>query len=77
MLCTVTLPSMVTVESRLNEFQGVSIFDEPRVGAPKTAITQDNTTKKHDLVLVDCWLKVPQITETVGVSKNRVGHNPA
>ena len=69
-------PSMATVKNWFNEFQRgrTSVFDEPRAGAPKTATTEDNMTKIHDLVLADRRLKVREIAETVGISKDRVGH---
>jgi len=73
MLCMVTLllrrrPSKIGLTS----FNVV--FDEPRPGAPKTATTEDNVTKIHDLVLADCRLKIREIAETEGMSKDRVGH---
>jgi len=52
----------------------MSVFDEPSPGAPKTATTDDSVTKIHDLVLADRRLKIREIGETVGMSKNRVGH---
>jgi len=69
-------PSMATVKNWFNEFQRgrTSVFDEPRPGAPKTATTEDNVTKIHDLVLADRRLKRREIAETVGMSKDRVGH---
>jgi len=69
-------PSMATVKNWFNEFQRgrTSVFDEPRPGAPKMATTEDNVTKIHDLVLADRRLKVREIAETVGISKDRVGH---
>jgi len=47
-------PSMATVKNCYNEFQRgrTSVFDEPRPGAPKTATTEDNVTKIHDLLLL-------------------------
>jgi len=64
-------PSMVTVKNWFNEFlRGRrSVFDEPRPGAPKTATTEDNVTKIHDLVLADRRLRIREIAETVGTSK--------
>ncbi|XP_014485173.1 PREDICTED: uncharacterized protein LOC106749835 [Dinoponera quadriceps] len=38
------------------------------------ATTEDNVTKIHDFVLADRRLKVREIAETVGISKDRVGH---
>jgi len=40
---------------------------------PKTAFTEDNVTKIHDLVLADRRLKIREIAETY-MSKDRVGH---
>ncbi|XP_043258450.1 uncharacterized protein LOC122400837 [Colletes gigas] len=67
---------MATVKNWFNEFQRgrTSVFDEPRPGVPKTATTEDNVKKIHDLVLADRRLKVREIAETVGISKDRVGH---
>jgi len=67
---------MATVQNWFNEFQRgrTSVFDEPRPSAPKTATTEDNVTKIHDPVLADRRLKIPKIAETVGMSKDRVGH---
>jgi len=69
-------PSMATVKNWFNEFQRgrTSVFDEPRPGAPKTATTEANVTKIHDLVLADRRLKIREIAKTVGMSKDRVGH---
>ena len=68
--------SLATVKNWFNEFQRgrTSVFDEPRPGAPNTATTEDNVTKIHDLVLADRRLKVREIAEGVGISKDRVGH---
>lgn len=68
--------SMATVKNWFNEFQPgrTSAFEEPRSGTPKTATTEDKGTKIHDLVLVDRRVKVREIAETVGISKDRVGH---
>jgi len=59
-------PSMATIKNWFNEFQRgrTSVFDS----------TEDNVTKVHDLVLADCRLKIREIVETVGMSKDRVGH---
>jgi len=62
--------------NEFNEFQRgrTSVFDVPRPGAPKTATTEDNVTKLHDLVLADRRLKIREIAEAVGLSKDRVDH---
>lgn len=48
-------PSLATVKNWFNVFQRgrTSVFDDPRSGDPKTATTEDNVTKIHDLVLAD------------------------
>ena len=38
------------------------------------ATTEDNVTKIHDLVLADRWLKVREIAEMVGISKDCMDH---
>jgi len=67
---------MPTVKNWFNEFQRgrTSVFIKSRPGAPKTATTEDNVTKIHDLVLADRRLKILEVAETVGMSKKRVGH---
>jgi len=69
-------PSMATVKNWFNEFQRgrTSVFDEPRPGTPKTDTTEDNVTQIHDLVLADRRLKIREIAEIVGMSKDRVAH---
>lgn len=48
------------------------VFYKPHSGAPKTATTEDNVTKVHDLVLTEASLKLTKIAETVGNSKDRI-----
>ena len=69
-------PSMATVKNWFKEFKrgGTSVFDEPRPGAPKSAITKGNVKKIHDLVLADRRLKMREIAEIVGISKECVDH---
>ena len=69
-------PSMATVKNWFNEFQccHMSVFDEPRPGAPKMANMEDNVTKIHNLALADRQSIVRKIAETVGISKDHVGH---
>lgn len=52
--------STVIVENSFHEFQRghMSIYDEPRLGSLKTTITEYNTTKIHNLVLVLRLLKI-------------------
>jgi len=56
---------MATIKNWFNEFQRglTSVFDEPRPGAPKTATTEGNVTKIHDIVLADRRLKIREIAE--------------
>jgi hypothetical protein len=67
---------MATIKNRFNKFQHgrTSVFDEPPLGAPKTATTEENIEKIHDLVLVDRRLKVHKIAETVDISKDCMGY---
>ena len=51
-----------------------SVFDGPRPGAPKSVTTEDKVRIIHDLVLTDRRLKVREIAQTVGISKDCVGH---
>ena len=70
-------PLLANVKNWFNEFQRgrTSVFDEPRPGALKmAAITEDNVTKIHDLILADRQLMVRKIAKTVGISKDHVGH---
>ena len=52
----------------------MSVFDKPRPGAPKMATMEDNMKKIHNLLLADRWLNGHEIAETIGISKDRVGH---
>ncbi|XP_045500072.1 histone-lysine N-methyltransferase SETMAR-like [Colias croceus] len=71
-----SFPSIATVKNWFNEFASgrTSVFDEPRPGAPKTAATEENIKKIHDLVLTDRRLKVRELAETVGISEGTVNH---
>ena len=73
MLCTVTL----LLRWRPSKIGSTSFNVVARrflMSAPKTATTEDNVKKIHDLVLADRRLKVREIAETVGISKDRVGY---
>ena len=70
-----SFPSMVIVKNWFEFEHGrMSVFDEPCPGAPKMATMEGKMTKIHNLVLTDCRLKVCDIAETVGISKDSVGH---
>lgn len=68
--------SMATIKNWFNEFQRVRtfVFDEPRPSASKTVTMEDNARNVHDLVLIDCRLKVRKIAEIVGISKDSMCH---
>jgi len=69
-------PSAATVHNWVNEFARgrTSVFDEPRPGAPKTAVTEEIVGKIHNLVLEDRRLKVRELAESVNISTERVFH---
>ncbi|KAF7276900.1 hypothetical protein GWI33_009672 [Rhynchophorus ferrugineus] len=70
--------SRVIVKNWFNKFQcgRTSVFDDLRPGVLKTATTEDDMTKIHDLVLAGRRLKMCEIAKTVGISKDCVGHIP-
>jgi len=51
-----------------------SLEDDPREGRPKNATTPEIIEQVHNMVLDDRWMKVREIAETVGISKERVGY---
>jgi len=51
-----------------------SLEDDPREGRPKRATTPEIIEQVHDTVLDDRRMKVREIAETVGISKERVGY---
>lgn len=67
-------PLIVTVPNLFIEFQRgrKSILEEPGPVAIKTATTEDNVIKIHNLVLAPRLLKWSEIAETVGILKDRV-----
>ena len=48
--------------------------DEPRTGRPKTATTPEIVDKVHDMVLDDRRVKVHEIEEALGISRERAFH---
>lgn len=68
-------PSHATVKkwSRLFKLGRESIEDDPRSGRPISVVTEENTEKVKKLVLEDRRIKVWQIAEALGISKERVG----
>jgi transposase len=51
-----------------------SLEGDPREGSPKSATTPEIIQQVHDMVLDDRRMKVHEISETIGISKERVGY---
>jgi len=51
-----------------------SLENDPREGRPKSATTPEIIEQVHDMVLDDRRMKVCEIAETIGISKERVGY---
>jgi transposase len=51
-----------------------SLEDDPREGRPKSALTPKIIEQVHDIVLDDRRMKLREIAETIGISKERVGY---
>lgn len=51
-----------------------SVEDDPRSGRPSTSTTSENIDKIHKMVLEDRRLKVREISDTIGISTERVFH---
>ena len=47
---------------------------DPREGRPKSATTPEIIEQVHDMVLDDRRMKVREIAETIGISKEGVGY---
>jgi histone-lysine N-methyltransferase SETMAR len=61
--------------SRLRVKRGrTSLEDDPREGRPKSATTPEIIEQLHDMVLDDRRMKVREIAETIGISKEREGY---
>lgn len=69
-------PSFTTVKFWAAEFKRgrKSLGDDERSGRPKTATTDDNIAKVHQMVLDDRRIKVREIAEVMNISKERVCH---
>jgi transposase len=69
-------PSFSTIKKCPAEFKRgrTSLEDDPREGHPKSATTSEIIEHVHDMVLDDRRMKVREIAETVGISKERVGY---
>jgi transposase len=69
-------PSFSTNKKWAAEFKHgcTSLEDEPCEGHPKSATTPEIIEQVHDLVLDDWQMKVREIAETIGISKECVGY---
>ncbi|XP_029155672.1 uncharacterized protein LOC114928587 [Nylanderia fulva] len=67
-------PSFTTVKFWAAEFKRgrKSLGDDERSGRPKTATTDENIAKVHQMVLDDRRIKVREIAEVMNMSKERV-----
>jgi transposase len=65
-------PSFSTIKKWAAEFKRghISLEDDPSEGRPKSATPPEIIEQVHDMVLDDRQIKVREITETIGISKN-------
>jgi len=68
-------PSFSTIKKWAAEFKHgcTSLEDDPREGRPKSATTPEIIEQVHNMELDGWWMKVHEIAETIGISKERVG----
>ena len=69
-------PSFPTIKKWAAEFKcgRTGLKDDPRNGRPKSATTPEIIEQVHDTVLDDRQMKVHEIAETIGISKEHVGY---
>jgi len=69
-------PSFSTFTKYAAEFKRgrTSLEDDPREERPKSATTPEDIEQVHDMVLDDRRMKVREIAETIGISKEQVGY---
>ena len=69
-------PLFSTIKKWAAEFKRgrTSLEDDPCEGRPKSATTPEIIEQVHDMVLDDRRMKVREIAETIGISKERVGY---
>jgi transposase len=69
-------PSFSTIKRWAVEFKRgrTSLEVDPREGRPKSATTPEIIEQVYDNLLDDRRIKLREISETVGISKERVGH---
>jgi transposase len=68
-------PSFLTIKKWAADFKRgpTSLEDDPHEGRPKNA-TPEITEQVHNMVLDNRQMKVCEISETTGISKERVGY---
>ncbi|XP_018309484.1 putative uncharacterized protein FLJ37770 [Mycetomoellerius zeteki] len=71
-----SVPSFATVKKWVAEFKRgrTNLADDERSGWPTTAITTDNIEEIHQMIMDNRRIKVREIAEAVGISKERVCH---
>ena len=52
----------------------MSTEDDARSGRPREVVTDENIKKVHKIILSDRKVKLDDISETLNISKERVGH---
>jgi len=69
-------PSFSTIKKWAAEFKRGRTFleDDPHEGRPKSATTPEIIEQVRDMVLDEWQMKVCEIAETTGISKERVGY---
>jgi transposase len=69
-------PSFSTIKKWAAEFKRgrTSLEDDPREGRSKSATTPELIEQVHDMVLAERRMKLREISETVGISKEGVGY---
>lgn len=65
-----------TVKNWVAEFKRgrTCVQDEAHPGRPKSVTTPEMVVKVHDMVLADRRLKLSEIADTTGISKERIHH---
>jgi len=73
----VSSPSFSTIKKWAAEFKHgrTNLEDDPCEGHPKSAATPEIIEQVYDMVLDDWRMKVHEIVETIGISKEHVGYN--
>lgn len=69
-------PSFATVKKWTAEFKcgRTRLVDDEHSGRPTTAPTIENFEKVHQMILDDCQIKVSDIAEAAGISKEHLCH---